>query len=651
MATSGDDAGAASEPVAPAGRTRAGTAAFLVLALLLSVLTGAAVGAPAYLPTNDGPEHVFASHAAQRLDDASLGYGKHLKLGAAFSQVGFDRLLALGELVLPWRLALRACLVFMVLLWAWGVVALAAATGGRRRVWLGLFGFAAAVQWLLYMGLFPFYLSNACGLYVLALAFWKVEWDGKWRLVLAAGLLLQAFVHPVPALCSMLVLAGIGLVRSWRRDLGREAVRFGLTVLPAVVVVAASVGPTHSDPGVWLMPAADRAVLAMRAFVSGPPWRWAPLPAAALAGAGLALAHKPWRDDKRQGALLLTGLLFALLATQTPYHIPGWNFFHMRFSPLAAILLVLLLPVERWSRPVRLLGLALLVAYATASNAWALGYNLRLYHASADLLSGLDAPLHRSGVRLPLILEPRAGEPQPFLAREVPGCLANWNAGALFAVAQGGVPAYGFAEAETIHPLVWRWPVGQGLRPPRPTRGFEHALSEPEVLGLPGGRKAAVTRLLSFAPYYEDVIFYGRPEEVAWLHERRFDIDYEKGGLAIARFHACPVTLVVEPGPSGHPAAWVELGWTPARQAVQSMKLPAMLGALSPREIPLTSPCGDVWLRVFFDDNGDGAMSAGDTACVESDESGGFGLHVEPEGSRAHCHPGRPIDIAAGRSK
>jgi hypothetical protein len=489
-------------PEQPTRRGWPGMAAFVVIALLLSVLTAAAVAVPEYLPTNDGPEHVFASHVAPRLDDAALGYGRHLKLGATFSQVGFDYLLAFFELLLPWRAALRACLVVMALLWAWGVVALAAAVGGRQRVWLGLFGFAAAVQWVLYMGFFPFYLSSGFGLYVIALGFMRAKWDVKWRLVLAAGLVCQALLHPVPALTSMVVLAALAVVRTAPRQLVREAGRFALMVLPALVIVLASVGPSGGHSGWWIMPMADRALLAVRAFVSGPSWRWATFPACALAGAGFCIARKQWRQDKRQGALLLAGLAFALLATQAPYHIPGWNFFHMRFSPIAAVLLTLLLPIECWPRRVRFAGLILLVTYAAASNAWALAYNLGLYRASQDLLSGLDIPLRRNGVRLPLIIEPRAGEPQNFLERTVPGCSANWNVGALYAVEQGGVPAFGFAESEILHPLVWRWPVGQGLRPSRPSRGFEHSLSEADILGLPGGRKAAVTHLLSFAPNY-----------------------------------------------------------------------------------------------------------------------------------------------------
>lgn len=637
---SGDEAEGIRDPTAPTGQTRFSTASFFTVALLLSVLAGAAVLVPPYLPTNDGPEHVFSSHAAQRLDDPSLGYGKHLKLGTTFSQAGFGHLLALFEAFLPWRLALRVVLAFMVLLWAWGVVTLAAAVAGRRRLWLGLVGFAAAVQWVLYMGFFPFYLSSGFGLYVLALAFMRDRWDLRWRLLLSAALTIQTFLHPVPALSSVVVLGAVVVTRTPMRQLAGEAARLALMVLPVGLVVLASTGPAPGNAsGFWLMPAGERALLAMKMFVSGPLWRWAPLPAAAVTGAALCLVHKCWRKERKQGALLLAGLLFALLATQAPYHIPNWNFFHMRFSPLAVVLLVLLLPVERWSRPLRVAGLGLLLTYAAASNAWALGYNLRLYRASEDLLSGLDVPLRRSGVRLPLIIEPRAGEPQAFLERAIPACLANWNTGALYAVAQGGVPAFGFAESETLHELVWRWPVGQGLRPPRPARGFEHWLSEPALLALPGGRKAAVTRLLAYAPYYEDVIFYGRPEEVAWLHERRFDIDYEKAGLAIARFHACPATLAVEPGPAGHHAAFVEFGWTPASQPAQSLRLPAMPGAHTAREIPFVSPCGDVWFRVFFDENGDGARSTGDTACVEADPTGGLGLHVEPEGSRAVCHP------------
>jgi hypothetical protein len=356
----------------------------------------------------------------------------------------------------------------------------------------------------------------------------------------------------------------------------------------------------------------------------------------------LAVASKTWRENRRGGAMLSAGFLFALLATLSPHHIASWEFFNMRFTPLAAILWVLLLPFERWPKPARLAGLALLLVFATGSNLWALGYNLQLREASADLLSGLDAPLRRSGLRLPLILEPRAGEPQPRLERTIPYATANWNVGSIYAVAQGGVPAWTFAESKHLHTVIWRWPERQGLRPPRPDRGFEWALSEPRVVARPELRQAEINYLLSYAPYYEDVIFYGRPDELAWLHKRRFIIDYQRGGLAIARFHACPATLELVASPQGHSATLLSFGWAPASDPSVVLTLPAAPAASEPRPWRIREcPCGDVWFRVLFDNDGDGRLSPGDSTCLEANTQGVLGATIEDGAGQVTCHPGR----------
>ena len=340
----------------------------------------------------------------------------------------------------------------------------------------------------------------------------------------------------------------------------------------------------------------------------------------------------------------MSGLAFALVATLAPFHIPGWQFFNMRFSPLAAVVLVLLLPIERWSPGVRRALLAALSVYAVASNVWALRYNLRLHEATLDLLSGLDAPIQRNGMRLPLILEPRAGEPQDKASRTIPYATANWNMGALFAVEQGGVPAWSFAESASIHALLWRWPEQQGLRPPRPARGFEWWLSEPEVLNVPGARKAALNHLLSFAPYYQDVIFYGRPEEVDGLRERGFAIDYQRGGLAIARFHACPTELELTPGPGGHAATIIQFGWAPATEMTFSTSLPAEPESQKARRWLLSEcPCGEVWFRVLFDHDGNGRLSPGDSTCLEARPDGVVTARIAAGGGRVLCRPGQTV--------
>lgn len=616
---------------------------FMAVALALSLLVGLAVGLPDYLPTNDGPQHVFAMHASRHLDDASNGYARFLVIGTTFSQLGFDVVYGFWDGFLSWRPALRASLVSMALLWAWGVVALVAALGGRRRIWLGLFGFAAAVQWQLYMGFFSFYVATGFGWYVLALAFWRA-WTARWRVVIAAGLACQAFLHPVPALVTAAVLGVLVLWQRPRRALGREIGLVFLMVLPALLVVFAGLGfGVPSQQQYWNLPLVQRASLAVTAFVSGPAWRSWPLPALALLALGWAVYRRAWREDERHGTCLVAGIGFALVAVFGPFHIPGWQFFNMRFAPAATMLLLPLLPLERLSAGLlRKASVLALILFATASNLWALEYNLRLRRASDDLLSGLQQPIKRTGMRLPLIIEPRAGEPQDKAARTIPFATANWNAGALYAVEQGGVPAWAFAESARVRRIVWRWPEGSDRGVPMPERGFEFWLAEPEVANVPGARKAAVGRLLSYAPYYEDVIFYGRPDEVEWLRERNFAIDYQRGGLALARFQACPVVLALAPGLHGHAATFIQFGWAPSPEPTFSARLPAVPGASVERTYAVPeSPCGDVWFRVVFDDDGDERVSRGDSTCTNADAQLRLMAHVAPN-TRVPCAPGKP---------
>jgi hypothetical protein len=597
-----------------------------------------AVGGPDYLPTNDGPTHVFTSYVARHLDDPAESWGRYFRPDTSFSNIGFYSLYGFWMHFLSWRSALRASLVTMALLWAWGVVALAAALG-RRRLWLGLFGFAGAAQWILYMGLFSFYLSTAFGFLVIALAIYWPFWPWHRRGALAACFLVQGMLHPVPAVLTASVVAAVGLSRaSWQGCL-RELGSLAVMSTPLVLLGLSNAHQLSVDAPYWVPSLAERAGLAVRAFVSGPAWRSWTIVVVALGSAGLALAGRCWRQNPAQGALLVVGIVFAAAAVFAPVHLPSWQFFNMRFSPVAAVLLLVLLPLEKLSS-VRLRGAVAvsLLVYATASNAWAIGYGRRLRAASADLLSGLDAPIRRTGFRLPLIIEPRAGEPQEKSARTIPYATANWNAGPIFALAQGGVPIYTLAEFPGRSPGV----VASGQRPPSPERGFEWRLSEPEILRVPGAREREVVHLLSYAPYYEDVIFYGRPEEVEWLRAWRFHIDYQRGGLAIARFQACPVELEIVPDDRGHRPTVLQFGWAPAETATFVINLPAQPGVTTPRRIPVSeSGCGDVWFRVLFDEDHDGQASAGDATCLEADAAGVVLIRAGTR--RAICSPSQAL--------
>ncbi|TFG95525.1 MAG: hypothetical protein E4H11_04905, partial [Myxococcales bacterium] len=93
-------------PGAPAGRERGAAAVHaLVLAAML-----AALWCVDYLPTQDGPQHLFSVHAAHRLDDLRLGYGRWLEPGTPITNLGFAWVYGGLEHFFVWQRALALAL-------------------------------------------------------------------------------------------------------------------------------------------------------------------------------------------------------------------------------------------------------------------------------------------------------------------------------------------------------------------------------------------------------------------------------------------------------------------------------------------------------------------------------------------------------------
>src|SRR5262245_61258339 len=141
-----------------------------------------------YLPTNDGPNHVLLGYLSNHLDDAGKGYADFLKPSWPITSLGFQFLFSVLERAMPWRHALRAVLSLGALLWAFGFAHLAASLE-RRRVVLGLVGFATALSWNLYMGLFSYWLCAGASLWLIGYALRRPRWAWRDRLVLGGGLL------------------------------------------------------------------------------------------------------------------------------------------------------------------------------------------------------------------------------------------------------------------------------------------------------------------------------------------------------------------------------------------------------------------------------------------------------------------------------
>jgi hypothetical protein len=211
----------------------------LCLALLL-LLTAAAAAWPPYLPTHDGPQHVFGIHAANHLDAAERGWDRWLRPNLAPTNHGFGVIFGPLDAALPWPLALRAALAAMTLLWLASAWVFAGAVHPERR-WLGVLLGGAAFQWPLYMGFFSFYVATAFGLLVLALAFARSHWDVRQRVWLAALLFVQAALHVVAAVFTGALVALLAWLRAPAGARRAELARTAALGAPASLIALALV--------------------------------------------------------------------------------------------------------------------------------------------------------------------------------------------------------------------------------------------------------------------------------------------------------------------------------------------------------------------------------------------------------------------------
>ena len=584
------------------------------------MLLVAAVWCVDYLPTHDGPQHIFAVHAANHLDDATNGYGRYLELASPVTNHGFALLYAPFDRFLPWRLALRLALSLLVLLWAAGSFAFARAVHPARG-WLGVALSAAAFQWSFYMGLFSFQAATGFGLLVLAFGFGVPRWDGRRRLLLGFLLLIQALLHVVPAIVTGGTLAILALFRADPRARLRELGRIALLGAPAAAVVAAlawvglaTLGDFNQEGATgWRSERAGFWTLA-GCFVSGPAWRAWPLTLLALASPVVAFAARRAALRAEDRALLAAGGLLLGAALALPLDLRAWDFFSVRFAPMAACTLLLALPFERLS-PMRLrrAAAAALVGYAFAASAWAFAHHRELAARGEAALAGLDAPLSRSGPRLPIVLDPYLGRAVNDREAVVPYAVPLLNLGQLYAVAHGGLAPHSFVVNPYLHRVVLR----DGARkayPRVPDRLYAAELAQSRHAGDDALRSAITNYVGAHGTGYQDVILWGRPEDADRLLRLGFHADWRRGGLLIARFEGCPLELRFPPGSGlkGHHV--VEIGWLPAwhvthRYAIGGARRePDGWTSLPVRE----TPCGGVWMR--FQD--------GQRACEGADAQG-----------------------------
>src|SRR5262245_7396949 len=208
--------------------------AMLAAFALLSVATIALVARGAYLPTHDGPQHLFLAYLVNHFDDPDTSYALYVRPGAPVTNLGFTALFSSLEGWLGWHGAYRVALSVMVMAWSWSCVWLAAAL---KRPWLGLAGFATACGWPLFMGFFSHVLSLSFGFFLIGLAIKKTPYDARTRVLLGLILTAQAAVHVFGALVSGLVLFLLVVFGHAGQKKLREIGWLALMSLPTIVIV------------------------------------------------------------------------------------------------------------------------------------------------------------------------------------------------------------------------------------------------------------------------------------------------------------------------------------------------------------------------------------------------------------------------------
>jgi hypothetical protein len=625
--------------------TRAGSLPLLVVTLALAAAMVGSLWIVDYLPTSDGHNHAVAGWVSAHLHDAGKGYDAFVEPGGAVTSLAFHAPFSALLRVLPWRDALRVTLSLGALIWAHGLWSVTSALAPRRAV-VGLLGFATALSWNLYMGLFAYWICVGLDLGVLGFALRRPRWRWRDRIAIGAALAVVMLGHSVAAGLLGLMLGVIALARPSPSGRLRELGALALVSAPSLIIAYFSArgasrftepgaAPADLLGGTWL-PLGDRLDILWRCFTGGPGWRGLVPLLAAFVGIGIA-ARRAWRGraSRDEVAVAAIAALMLIAVVTTPIHLRMWDNFAPRFLPFGVLLGLALLPVEELALPrSRLVAGAAIGVFSLASIGWAWLHHAVLSLRIADAMEVAELPIRRSGARLPIILSPPEGS--VFQVNELD------LMGHVFTIEQGGMNPYLYAMRPGLHPLVWKRPRAE-LFPPYPPRFYPDLVRRAGFDPSAGPREIHLVLLAMRGARYEDVILWGQPPDIELFEARGYVTDARRGGVALMHFSPCGLDVAVDaPGPLAAPLV-VEIGWAPMieRTSVRAWaKGETPPDGVAHATFP-DAPCGPVWARVFWDEDGSGDLGPGDGACAGA-EQGRLHARVTREKHEIRCRRAPP---------
>jgi hypothetical protein len=586
-----------------------------------------------YIPTMDGPQHVLSAHIENHYSDPGSLYPEYYRILPQFAGKGFALLFAPLESFLPWRVALRLTLSVVALAFAWGFafVVLSLDRAKPRRA-TAMLGFLIALPWSFYMGFFQFVVGTTFGLYTLAFVLRRPPTTNARRAILALMLLVQGVCHVFTAILTGAIVMVLAVYTAPKGQRLREVGSMTLVGVPAASLLVLTLRERNikvSEQQSFQWAFGDRISEFSRWFVPGPGWRAWLLIALAVAGivATIAMARRG-KATPAERALAWLGLAFLLLTVATPLHIPGWQCFAPRFTVLALVLgLALVRLPERAPPRLARAAMPLLTACCVGSNLVSANLHHALVDGCADALSGLDAPLHFEGPRLPIIIDPICGTPRDPAQGPVPRASLAHNTPLLYLVQHGGIGTKMFNGAPSIHAIEFTGTRRPPRPDPRPLLIAQSTFAETDAKL----REAAFTELAADGMPFEGVqMVGGRPEDFDLFTRRGYTTEYQHGSLFIGRFEGCPAELVLPAGAVDHEPVYYEYGLFSRSQLnpeprsfglrIVKRDAPVVDGAI---HVPLGArPCGEIWLRVFWDADDSKSFTPGDKTCANAHGQG-----------------------------
>ena len=131
------------------------------------------------------------------------------------------------------------------------------------------------------------------------------------------------------------------------------------------------------------------------------------------------------------------------------------------------------------------------------------------------------------------------------------------------------------------------------------------------------------------------MIVWGRPEDADLVERLGFVAEYRRGGLLLARYRGCPLTLRFPAEAAPPSAIGVELGWLPVWHVTHRYHLDPDDGRFRDESgalrFPLEKPpCGGAWLRLVADGDRD-------LRCEGSDAEGRLLVPAPRAGAVVEC--------------